>query len=210
MTEEARGRRLPRSVHESRLWRIHEVIPDFRLEDVWQLPTPGGPDDFHQLVELIASLDPERGSSGVARLLFALRWKLGELLGWDDSAAGLDARVSSLRERLPADLRDESGLDLSAADLSATPFEPLYVTRDELALEIANRTVHGVLHLGWAEDEDGGGGYHGEMAVYVKRNGPLGAAYMAAIAPFRHLIVYPALLRDVGRAWQRAGEPAGG
>lgn len=205
MTEAARGRRLPRSVHESRLWRIHEIVPDFRLEDVWLLPTPGGPDDFPQLVDLIASIDPERGSSGAARLLFSLRWKLGELFGWDDQAAGLSSRVRSLRERLPADLRDPPEVDLAAG-----PFDPLYLTRDELALEIANRTVHGVLHVGWSEDEDGGGGYHGEMAVYVKRNGPLGAAYMAAITPFRHLVVYPAMLRDLGRAWRRAGEPARG
>jgi hypothetical protein len=40
------------------------------------------------------------------------------------------------------------------------------------------------------------------MAILVKPNGVLGAAYMAAIAPFRHLLVYPALLRAIGRAWR--------
>jgi hypothetical protein len=68
-------------------------------------------------------------------------------------------------------------------------------------LEIANQTVHGVLHLGWVPDD--AGGYRGQMAVLVKRNGLLGAAYMAAIAPFRHLIVYPKMLRDIERAWGR-------
>ena len=34
------------------------------------------------------------------------------------------------------------------------------------------------------------------MAVYVKRNGLVGAAYMAAIAPFRHLIVHADDPRD--------------
>jgi hypothetical protein len=28
---------------------------------------------------------------------------------------------------------------------------------------------------------------------------------MAVIAPFRHLIVYPRMLRDIGRAWRSAG-----
>ena len=37
------------------------------------------------------------------------------------------------------------------------------------------------------------------QAVLVKPNGLLGAAYMAAIRPFRHLIVYPALLRQIER-----------
>jgi hypothetical protein len=42
------------------------------------------------------------------------------------------------------------------------------------------------------------------MAVLVKPNGLLGRAYMAAIGPFRHLAVYPAMLRDIGRAWREA------
>ena len=92
--------------HTSRPWRIHELTRDFRLEDVWALPTPGGPDDFPRLVQLIASVDPSQSSSGAVRTLFAIRWKLGELLGWDDPDAGLGSRVPTLRDRLPADLRD--------------------------------------------------------------------------------------------------------
>ena len=41
------------------------------------------------------------------------------------------------------------------------------------------------------------------MGVYVKPRGRFGALYMRAIAPFRHWIVYPALLRQIGRAWER-------
>jgi hypothetical protein len=40
------------------------------------------------------------------------------------------------------------------------------------------------------------------MAVLVKPNGLLGTAYMAAIAPFRHLIVYPRMLREIGQSWR--------
>jgi hypothetical protein len=36
----------------------------------------------------------------------------------------------------------------------------------------------------------------------VKPNGLLGTAYMAAIMPFRHLIVYPPLMREIGRDWR--------
>src|SRR4029453_11113215 len=38
--------RLPNSAHTSRPWRIHVLTPDFRLEDVRALPTPGGAGDF--------------------------------------------------------------------------------------------------------------------------------------------------------------------
>ena len=58
-------------------------------------------------------------------------------------------------------------------------------------------------------DEARDGGYRGQMAVYVKPNGVLGRLYMAAIRPFRHLGVYPPMLRQLGREWRaRAAEPA--
>jgi hypothetical protein len=41
------------------------------------------------------------------------------------------------------------------------------------------------------------------MAVYVKPRGLFGRGYMALIKPFRYLIVYPALTRQLGRAWDR-------
>ena len=62
--------------------------------------------------------------------------------------------------------------------------------------------MHGVLHLGWVADEQG---HHGQMAVLVKPNGRLGRAYMEAIKPFRHLIVYPLMLRDLERRWRERG-----
>ncbi len=195
------GMRLPNTAHTSRPWRIHEVTRDFRLEDVWALPTPGGPDDFPRLVELMASGDPSHGSSRAVDTLFAIRWRVGELLGWDGPDAGLGSRVPTLRDRLPVDLRDAP----SGPEFDALPFTPLYLLDDEFAAEIGNRTVHGVMHLGWVPD--GTGGYHGQMAVLVKPNGVLGTCYMAAIKPFRHLIVYPPMIRQIERDWRaRAGE----
>jgi hypothetical protein len=191
--------RLPKSAHFSRPWRIHDVAPDFRLEDVWALPTAGGPDDFPRLVELMARFDATRGSSPIVRALFAIRWKVGALMGWDKEDAGLDSRVPTLRHRLPADLRDSP----AGPGSNQSPFVPLYTTDDEAALEVANRTVHGVLHLGWVPD--GAGGYRGQLAVLVKPNGALGAAYMVAITPFRHAIVYPQMLAAIGRAWRAHG-----
>ncbi|HYQ13424.1 MAG TPA: DUF2867 domain-containing protein [Solirubrobacterales bacterium] len=188
--------RLPDSAQTSRPWRIHELTRDFRIEDVWALPTPGGPEDFPRLVRIAASFDPSRSSFGAVRALFAIRWKLGELLGWDRPDAGLGSRVPTLRDRLPADLRQTE----TRPEFDALPFSPLYVTDDEMAAEIANRTVHGIMHMGWVRE--GTGGYRGQMAVYVKPNGLLGEGYLAAIKPFRHLIVYPAMLRDIGRRWE--------
>ena len=188
--------RLPSAAHTSRPWRLHEITRDFRLEDVWALPTPGGPDDFPRLVEAMSARDPSHGGSRASRLLFELRWKLGELLGWDDGDTGLGSRVPSLRDRLPADLKDPP----QGPDFGSLPFTLVYLTRDEFAAEIANRTMHGLLHVGWVPD--GTGGYRGQMAVLVKPNGLAGRAYMAAIRPFRHLIVYPAMLKQIERSWR--------
>ena len=186
--------KLPKRAHTSHPWRIHEVARDFHLEDVWALPTPGGPDDFQRLVHLVAAFDPAKASPLVVRTLFTARRQLGALLGIDDPKTGLGARVSSLRNQLPRDLRDGP----SGPDSDALPFSPLYLTHNEWALEIANQTVHGVLHFGWVEDADG---YCGQMAVLVKRNGLLGAIYMLAIAPFRYLL-YPVMLREIELQWR--------
>src|SRR5829696_10374750 len=129
--------RLPSTAHTSRSWRIHEFTRDFQLEDVWALPTPGGAGDFPRLVRQIAAGDPSRSWSGAAHALWAIRWKVGEMLGWDRPDAGLGSRVPTLRDRLPVDLRDAS----SGPDFDALPFTSLYLLEDEFAAEIVNRTV---------------------------------------------------------------------
>ncbi len=186
--------KLPNSAHFSRPWRIHDLTRDFRLEDVWALPTPGGPDEFPRLVQMVASFEGAQQRFSLVGMLFAIREALGHVFGWDGPEAADDPTRPSLRDRLPADLRD--------AHSTVRPtmgFTPLYQTDDEWAAELINRTVHGVIHLGWVPDE--AGGYRGQMAILVKPNGLLGRAYMAAITPFRYLIVYPRMLKGIGRKW---------
>ena len=191
--------RLSNAAHKSSPWCIHGLTGDFSLEDVWALPTPGGPDDFSRLVRQMTSGGPRLDSSGAASTLWSLRWKVGKLLGWDSPDAGLGSKVPTLCDRLPADLREAP----SGPDFDSLPFTSLYLLDDEWAAEIVNRTVHGVMHLGWVPD--GTGGYRGQIAVLVKPNGLLGSVYMAAIKPFRYLIVYPALMREIGRDWRAPG-----
>lgn len=201
--------RLPNAAHESRPWRIHEIVPDFAVEDVWALPAHGGAEDFRTLLELVASSDPANAESLPARTLWRVRDRLGEWFGLDrisvpvdsdgDDAAGKLAipgtNETSLTGRLPDDLRN------TAADVHfvSLPFVPLYRTDVEFAAEVSNRTVHGVMHLAWLDQGDGR--YQGQMAVYVKPRGRFGQGYMALIRPFRHWIVYPGLMRQIERTW---------
>jgi hypothetical protein len=196
--------RLPNAAHESLPWRIHEIVPDFTLEDVWALPAHGGADDFSKLLELATSLDPANADSAPARALWRVRdrlgawFDLGRISEPDDGAGAMPipgTEQRSLAERLPDDLRS-SPWD---HDFGSLPFQPLYRTDTEAAAEISNKTVHGVMHLGWVDQ--GHGRFQGQMAVYVKPRGRFGTAYMAFIKPFRYAIVYPALIRQVERRW---------
>ena len=205
--------RLPSAAHESRPWRIREIAPDFTVEDVWALPARGGAEDFPALVELITSGDPAHSGSLAARFLWRSRDRLGSWFGLGrvaipagggrDGAAGRlpipGTSETSLASRLPDDLRG------TAADLEfgSLPFTPLYRTDVEFAAELSNQTVHGVMHLAWVDQGDGR--YQGQLAVYVKPRGRLGQGYMALIRPFRHRVVYPALMRQIGQAWDKRG-----
>ena len=207
--------RLPNAAHESRPWRIREIVPDFTLEDVWALPAQGGAEDFQTLLEIITSGldDPDNWESRPTRALWRLHDRLGGWFGLgrisvpidrsrDDAAGTLPipgTDETSLSERLPDDLRN------TAADLhfDSVPFAPLYRTDVEFAAELSNRTVHDVMHLAWVDQGDGR--YQGQMAVYVKPRGLLGKGYMALITPFRYWVVYPAMMREIERAWKRRG-----
>lgn len=214
--DQGSGKRLPNAAHEAGPWRIREIVPDFTLEDVWALPAQGGVEDFQMLLELMASSDPANAESLPTRVLWRLRDRLGSWFDLGRISAPIDSGQdgaagklpipgtdeTSLTGRLPDDLRD------TAADLNfgSLPFAPLYRSDDEFAAEVSNQTVHGVMHLAWVDR--GAGRYQGQMAVYVKPRGLFGKGYMALIKPFRHWIVYPALMRQTERRWNKATSEA--
>jgi hypothetical protein len=183
---------------------IAQIAPDFKLLDVWALPAQGGPDDFASFLEIMASFDPANSDSAASRALFSLRFRLGAWFGWDDATRKRPipgCTETTLSARLPEDLRASATRPVisSAMQRAAGGFIPLYRTDDEWAAELSNATVHGVLHLAWVEQA--AGRYRAQMGVYIKPRGRLGGAYMMLIQPFRHLIVYPALMSRIGRAW---------
>ncbi len=198
--------RVPNETQLSQPWLIHAVVPDFTLEDVWRLPAVNGSRaDFQGLIEMATRLDPANADSLPTRFLWGVRDRLGAWfdLGRISTDASSDQRLPipgshefSLADRLPEELRG------SARDVhfDRLPFVPLYRAEREFAAEVSNQTVHGVMHLAWVRRETDGD-YEAQMAVYVKPRGRFGRAYMAFIKPFRYAIVYPALERQLGRAW---------
>ena len=192
--------RLPNTAHTSRPWRIHELTRDFRLEDVWALPTPGGPDDFPRLVEAIAVGRPV--AAVLPRRPRALR---------DPVEARGAARLGRPGRR--PRLQGADAPRPAAGGSARRPVRPgLRRAPLHLALPARRRVGGGDRQPDHARRHaprlgpGRAGGYRGQMAVYVKPNGRLGTAYMAAIRPFRHLIVYPPMMRQIGRDW-RARSP---
>ena len=65
--------------------------------------------------------------------------------------------------------------------------------------------MHAVLQLAWVDR--GEGRYRGQMGVYVKTRGLPGEIYMLLIEPFRRVIVYPALMRQIESMWSARSRP---
>jgi len=176
--------------------RCHAFLDDVRLHDVWAIPLQdGGPDrtmaDFRALM-----LGDRRPPPSIAvRALFALRWRLGRVLGWDDD--GHDPPDASYVHRLTEADRVQSRVPPGTRE---GRFRVLYVLRDEALSEIRNATVHGFLALALTHREQG---YVVYMAIYVKAVSRFTPLYMALIDPFRRFVVYPALGRQVQQAWLR-------
>jgi hypothetical protein len=191
--------RLRRSEHGDLPWRINEFASDFELIDAWALPASGTREEFADLFRIVTSLDPGADpKSPLSRQLFAVRAQLGRRMGWDraDVVNTLPipgCRESSLSERLPRELA-ATGDRTSERSSSRTVFE----IENEAARELSNSLLHAIIHLGWVPRPDGT--YHGQMGIYVKHRRKAGPLYMAAIAPFRHHIIYPALLRQIESA----------
>lgn len=197
--------RLDVSEHRRHGWLIGDIAADFDLIDAWALPVTGTQDQFAELVGVLAATGLEPAEPSLAsKVLFGVRSKMGDLFGWDDQVNTLPipgCNETSLRDRLPDDI--DPG---RAERLGGSPFRPVYRTDREWALEVSNRTVHAALHIGWADQ--GGDRHRAQLGVYVKTRGRLGRPYMAAIAPFRHLVIYPELVGRIGDAW--AEHVAGG
>lgn len=192
--------RLSPEAHRARKWRIDTIASDFELLDVWRTPMTGGPDQLADALATFEAMRPTRSAgSWAARALFALREWLGRVFGWDREANRLPiprCEETSLRDRLP----EHERAPLPPPSDSPLPFRPVYRDEREAFSELSNETVHALMHLSWVPDD--AAGYRANMAVYVKHRGRLGRLYMGLIAPFRHLIVYPAMMRQLEAQWR--------
>src|SRR5262249_25523851 len=139
----------------------------------------------------------------VVQGLFRLRSRIGALFGWDHGCSAWHAE--SYADRLsPAD-RAQS---LAAPGTPDGEFRLLYRCEDEQLSELRNATVHAFVSLSIRLTP---GGYLAYVGVFVRPVHRFTRLYMAMIAPFRRLVVYPAIIRKMQSTWaERYGGESGG
>ena len=185
--------RLDPSEFRARPLRVHAVLHDVPLEDAWAVPLSGG-GAGRTITDLRAVMIATREvAPAVVQGLFWLRTRIGALFGWDHRRPAWSA--DSYAKRLSPSDRARS---LAAPGTPDGSFRLLYRFEDEQLSELRNATVHAFLSL---SIRPAPGGYLAYAGVFVKPVHRFTGLYMGAIAPFRRLVVYPALIRNVQRAW---------
>ena len=198
-----RKHQLSLAEHAALPWRVHELLPDIPVEDVWRFPVELGPEDDLETFRTVmtAAVNNMSRRSPMA-LLLRFRLAVGRLLGWDRAEG--DPRPMQLRVRFAA----TEGIDpILGPEDSAGDFSLVYRLEDEYLGEVENKTVLAALHLGRVRLDNGNAAVH--LAVYSQPKGWFGRAYMAFIKPFRLFIVYPAIMKAVARRWDEHSAQAG-
>jgi hypothetical protein len=179
--------------------RAHQFLAGVPLHDVWavDLPKPRAGitlDEFLSVAnERLYSATP------VVRGLLDLRFLIGRLFGWDRPQPSTRA-APTFADRLTDADRARSLVPAGAREGPDELFRVVYRFENEKLVELINRTVHAAALSALVESANS---YRFYFAVYVRSVSRLTPFYMAAIDPFRKLIVYPSLLRNVRATWDR-------
>ena len=173
--------------------RAHALLHDVPLEDAWAVPLSGG-GAGRTIEDVRAVMVAGIGEApALVQGLFWLRTRVGALFRWDRQRGAWNAE--SYTTRLGPEDRAQSLIAPGTAD---GHFRLLYRFEDEQLNELRNSTVHAFLSL---SIRPAPGGYLAYLGIFVRPVSRFTRLYMAAITPFRRLIVYPALIRTMQRAW---------
>ena len=173
--------------------RVHALLHDVPLEDAWAVPLSGGGAGRTIQDVWTVFIAGVEAAPRVVKGLFRLRGLIGALLGWDRPRPAWNAE-SYVHRLSPAD-RAQS---LVAPGTPDGNFRLLYRFEDEQLSELRNSTVHAFASLSIRETP---GGYLAYLGVFVQPVHRFTRLYMGAIAPFRRLVVYPAVIRKMQSVW---------
>jgi hypothetical protein len=179
--------------------RAHQFLAGVPLHDVWAIDLPS-PRAGITLDEFLRAANERLFTpTPVVQGLLDLRLLIGRLFGWDSPRPSTQA-MPTFADRLTDADRARS---LTPAGVREGPnglFRVVYRFENEKLVELINLTVRAAALSALVETANG---YRFYFAVYVRSVGRLTPFYMAAIDPFRKLIIYPSLLRSVRSNWDR-------
>ena len=181
----------------SRELRLHELLADVPLHDVWVAHLRGGPRGITMQDVRWQLVDGFKHNLYTAFIVVAgMREVLGSLLRWDDDQC--HHPEASFVHRLTETDRARSLIE---------PGDSLFVYAfdHEALMEITNCTVHAFIGIALEPVEDG---YDLYWAFYVKPVGSITRFYMALIEPFRHTVIYPPIIEGIEREWAKRSSSA--
>ena len=181
--------------------RCHTLLSDVPLHDVWAIPLDGG-GAGRNIQDARATLFGDRrpSSNFAVRGLFALRWTLGRLFGWDDERH-YPLSVSYVNRLAEAD-RTQSRVPPGPAMVA---FECCTSSTTKPSASFATRPC--TPSCRWLSRH--GPGIHALHGHLCEAREPFHHVLHGLDRPFRRLIVYPALgthVSNVGRVPMRRRE----
>jgi hypothetical protein len=175
--------------------RVHAFLAGVPVHDVWAIDLPRTRSGITLDEFLRAASGRLFTPSPVVRALLNIRLFVGRLLGWDREPGA--TAWETFTTRLTTADRSKS---LAPAGTRDGPFRVVYRFENEQLLELINRTAHAAALSALVETASD---YRFYFGVYVRNVGRFTPVYMALIDPFRKLVVYPSLLRNVRATWNR-------
>jgi hypothetical protein len=179
--------------------RAHRLLAGVPLHDVWVVDLPG-PRPGITLDEFLRAVNERLFTpTPLVRALLDLRLFIGRLFGWDRPRPSTQA-APTFADRLTDADRARSLVPPGVREGPNGLFRVVYQFENEKLVELINRTAHAAALSALVETASS---YRFYFAVYVRDVGWWTPFYMAAIDPFRKLLVYPLLLRSVRANWDR-------
>lgn len=174
-------------------WIVHALAADFELRDCWRLPIKTSR-QMQDLLPIFLTIDPV-DAHPLARMLFALRMVIGKAFKLDQNFGVIPKTGErSISERLAGNEAGVWPFQMPEGSSFAL-FRPVYLNQNEALLELSNKTIYALVHLGKVGDEVW-------MGIYTKSYDWFSDLYMALIKPFRHFVVYPLWLRYLQKEWE--------
>jgi|SRR5215469_3407040 len=175
--------------------RVHRFLAGVPLHDVWAVDLPRTRPGITLDEFLRAGRALDRRLPPVVRMLLSIRFAVGRLLGLDREPSA--TRWEPFARRLTT---ADCSQSLAPPGTCEGFFRVVYRFENEQLVEVVNRTAHAAALSALMELPNA---YRFYFAVYVRKVGRFTPVYMALIDPFRKLIVYPSLLRNVRANWNR-------